>query len=568
MSQNLHVCSLPYKDTSGFPKLAPNASRCRRLLRNFRKFLAMDPNNTKCKLFFRNRSSLIAEQRRHARSPYYFVIHPFSKLGSFLELTFFFIWFYSIITMPLDFDKTQLPDACIFIDNYIVIPVQYLLVISFFFLGYEDKKNKEIVIDPKKIICHYLKTYFFFDLISSDYSIIISDKFFNRSSISELSQFKLKVVRSILQMFCYYVRIGTLLDYGNGFCHSLKLSREYRFIHFYITKTYFFIHMLACLLYFVPEVVYAEDFPKETWLYQAKIQPKGRRNLIHVYSECILMSTCYFLGASQGNYRISVAIDEMCLSVVTLFGRLYTLFLLADVLRMFGIASVSESRYEQRLTQLEEYMSSKKLPEHLRNRLLKYYEYKLQKRYFNEREIISTLSEHLRTELFLFSARKLIQKASIFRTLPKATLGTIVASMKSETYSPRDVIISVGAVVEDVYFISSGTVAVSNEDGLELCHLEDGDEFGITTFLTENVQRYAHVAVEATEVFYINKSLFLGFIQTHSESMKVFEATVKKRLTSYEQIEEHVKKGGVDLLSELHAGLILERLLKRPIPED
>ncbi|KAJ8954655.1 hypothetical protein NQ314_007055 [Rhamnusium bicolor] len=148
-------------------------------------------------------------------------------------------------------------------------------------------------------------------------------------------------------------------------------------------------------------------------------------------------------------------------------------------------------------------------------------------------------------------------------------LGIFVASMTQETYSPGDVILSVGVIAEEVYFISSGTVAVINSDGLELCHLEDGVEFGITALLAAvNIQHYSVVAVESTEVFHINKLLFFEFIQGHSEVMSHLEATVKKRLAKYEQIEETIKKGGYDFLTELHRGLILESLLKRPVVEE
>ncbi|KAJ8954653.1 hypothetical protein NQ314_007053 [Rhamnusium bicolor] len=360
--------------------------------------------------------------------------------------------------------------------------------------------------------------------------------------------------------------MGSVLNYLNTICHSLKLSRELRFTILTIIKTYLLIHLVACLLFIVPIVYYVDDLPKDSWLIQAGVDSGNERHHKYIYAECVLMCACYFFGVSHGKYDISASVDEICFSMVTLFGRLYTLFLLAEVLRIFGIASVSESRYEQRLSQLEDYMNSKNLPLDLRNRLLKYYEYKLQKRYFNESEILSTLSDHLKTDLLVFAARKLIQNSSVFKLLPKSMHGTIIASMTSQTYSPGDVILLIGTIAEATYFISSGTVAVINRDGLELCHLEDGDEFAISALLsTTHVQLFSYVAVETTEVFYISKLLFFEFIQGYSEVVNLLEATVKRRMVKYGQIEKNVKKGRSDFLSELHRGLILESLVKRPI---
>ncbi|KAJ8975760.1 hypothetical protein NQ317_004810 [Molorchus minor] len=171
-------------------------------------------------------------------------------------------------------------------------------------------------------------------------------------------------------------------------------------------------------------------------------------------------------------YEVTMTNEQCCLILVMIFGRLYTLFLLADLLRLFGIASVSESNYEQQISRLNEYMTSKK----------------------------STLSEQLKTELFLFSARKPIKGIPVLATLPKFILGTVVAEMKHHTFSPKDTILKIGTVSENIYFISSGTVAIYNEAGHELYHLEDADEFGIVSIASEGLQRYKLEAIETTDI--------------------------------------------------------------------
>ncbi|KAJ8954652.1 hypothetical protein NQ314_007052 [Rhamnusium bicolor] len=137
MSHNVHHCNLPYKDTSGFPKLSPNTSWWKRLLRNIKRLTAVDPNNTNCKKFFRNNSTLKAEQRRHARSSYCCVIHPFSKLASFVEITVFISWFYSILVNPLHlfFEMESLIEILHSIEAYVVLPVDRLMIIFFFLSG-------------------------------------------------------------------------------------------------------------------------------------------------------------------------------------------------------------------------------------------------------------------------------------------------------------------------------------------------------------------------------------------------------------------------------------------------
>nr|XP_023025175.1 potassium/sodium hyperpolarization-activated cyclic nucleotide-gated channel 4-like [Leptinotarsa decemlineata] len=238
--------------------------------------------------------------------------------------------------------------------------------------------------------------------------------------------------------------------------------------------------------------------------------------------------------------------------------------MIADLLKMFGLVGISESKYEQYLGQLEEYMSSKNLPDELRIRLLKYYEYKLQKHYFNENQILATLSEHLRIEMFLFGARKLIEKAQLLKTLPRTTLASLFASMSTETFMPTDIITKAGQPVEDVYFISSGTVAVVNAANTEITHLEDGDEFGF--LVTEDGKLiYTHIAVETSEIYYISKKLFLEFLGAHPEIFKYFENKVKKRIEKFDSIETTLLLGGNDILSSLRSGKLLERQAVRSV---
>lgn len=56
----------------------------------------------------------------------------------------------------------------------------------------------------------------------------------------------------------------------------------------------------------------------------------------------------------------------------------------------------STRKYVEMVRELQEYMRYKQLPVHLQNRLLKYYEFKYQKSYFNEAEILNVISDQLK----------------------------------------------------------------------------------------------------------------------------------------------------------------------------
>lgn len=505
----------------------------------------------------------MAERKRHAESSNFFVIHPLSTLNSILEVLFFIMWMYALMCeslMIMDFENIHMDFEVM---HYIVIiPCRMLLVALLFNIGYIDETTKQIVIESKKIICRYLRTYFFFDLLTSYWPFIVVQVMIHSGVLvgTRVFLFRCEEGTEMLCLAACYVRIYTLLDFMKDTLNNMRCGEVMTFITINLLKTFLYLHIFSCLVFFVPYLTYANEYPPESWLQKADI--KKFRSFWQMYFECFIVASCYFFGISE-RHTITLVSEEICMIIISFFGRLYTLFFLADVLNTLGIAGVSESKYERQLSLLRQYMAAKDLPNSLRQRMLKYFEYKFQGHFFKEQEIIDGLSETLRTELFLFSANKLIRKVDIFKKLPKSTLGTIIAMMKSEIYSPKDIIVKHGSEISDIYFISSGTVAVVNKKGIEICHLEDGDEFGTCSLIVKQ-QIFAVVAVETTEVFFIDKNLFIKFLQPHSEVMIEFHRTIKEKLTLFKDMEEKATSRKLDLVSELQKGNILEKFIRRP----
>ncbi|CAH1155081.1 unnamed protein product [Phaedon cochleariae] len=564
--KEVHECTLSTKaiDVGLYP-LRPNAPWILRVLRYLRKFFIMDVKNIKSKEFFRNKSTMLLEQKRHARSPHPFVIHPFSKLNDTLELMFFVSWFWQYFSIPVVNGFNFMMNPFLNFASTMINHIQYIVFLSFFLLGYVDHKKKEIVIKPKRIIWHYLTTFFVFDLIA----VFFDDAAYFWLEDRDLfgDYYRINYATTAIATVAYFVRFTYFLRVLRDITKMFRFSKPFYYFLFHVIVITIIIHLFTCCLFSIPMLFYAGDFPPDSWLVQAKVNDVEHVPFIRLYTECVLIVFCYFFGASHQRYVVRQPNEEITLTVITVFGRLYTLFVIADLLKMFGVVGVSESKYEQYMGQLEEYMSSKNLPEDLRTRLIKYYEFKLQKRYFNESQILNTLSEHLRVELYLFGAKKLIEKASVLNTLPRAILGTLFTHMKSETFLPSDVVTRIGGNVENVYFISTGTVAVINEDGQELCHLEDGEEFGFVSLWTSTdvTQIYMHIAVETSDIYYISKRMLIDFLDSHPEILRYFENRVKKRIERYRVLEENMMKGGDDVMSSLRAGKILEKQNMRTI---
>lgn len=54
----------------------------------------------------------------------------------------------------------------------------------------------------------------------------------------------------------------------------------------------------------------------------------------------------------------------------------------------------------------------------------------------------------------------------------------MIASLNAEIYLTNDVVMKAEVAPEYMYFVSSGSLAVITNSGLELMHIEDGGHFG------------------------------------------------------------------------------------------
>uniref|UniRef100_A0AAR5P6U7 Cyclic nucleotide-binding domain-containing protein n=1 Tax=Dendroctonus ponderosae TaxID=77166 RepID=A0AAR5P6U7_DENPD len=263
----------------------------------------------------------------------------------------------------------------------------------------------------------------------------------------------------------------------------------------------FFVHMLSCLFYLVP--IMNHDAQHNLWVLETKLQPNCSMGMVYFGVFSLVQS--HFWGLGETSVRVKNHMEEFVLTIVMIVGRIWSLIIIATMLRGFTISSLSESKYEQYLLQLRTFICHKNLPKEMEERLLEFYEYKYQREFFNEKAIISALSHYLKEELNLFKAKSVISKVHLFKCFPRSMIAEIISKCKILVFMNNDFVTKRGDLMDHVYFISTGTVAVFNEDRCEMIHLTDGDEIGIrsVTSFYDVYFTYTYVSIETTEMYTI-----------------------------------------------------------------
>lgn len=185
-------------------------------------------------------------------------------------------------------------------------------------------------------------------------------------------------------------------------------------------------------------------------------------------------------------------------------------------MQFFKGVNSSKLKYQAALAHLSQYMSHKQLPRKTQNRIVEYYEFRFQRRFFRESEILSILSMQMRQEIRMHSCRKLVENVTFFNNLPLSLLARIVALLKSEIFLTNDLIVKAHQTGNCMYFIASGTVAVYTLTGKEVCHLEDGAHFGEIALVMPDAKRVASVvAVEICKLYKLERADFARTIHPY-----------------------------------------------------
>jgi len=186
--------------------------------------------------------------------------------------------------------------------------------------------------------------------------------------------------------------------------------------------------------------------------------------------------------------------------------------------------------YKEKLQQIEEYMSHRRLPVTLRDKITKYYEHRFQGKLFDEERILGEVSRPLRNSIINYNCRDLVRAVPFFYDADPDFVSAIITKLQFEVYLEGDIIIREGELGTEMYFLKSGTVSVSC-DGETTDDLTDGSYFGEICLLT-NARRTATVEAKSVcDIYILHAEDFREVVDEYPEMRQVMESVATKRLS-------------------------------------
>ncbi|CAD7077605.1 unnamed protein product [Hermetia illucens] len=482
---------------------------------------------------FGSRKALVKERIRQKTSGHW-VIHPCSSFRFYWDLCMLLLLVANLIILPvaISFFNDDLSTRWIAF-NCLSDTIFLIDIVVNFRTGIMQQDNAEqVILDPKLIAKHYLKTWFFLDLISSiplDYIFLIfnqvsdfSDSFQILHAGRALRILRLAKLLSLVRL----LRLSRLVRYVSQWeeVYFLNMASVFMRIFNLICMMLLIGHWSGCLQFLVPML---QGFPSNSWVSINELQ---EAYWLEQYSWALFKAMSHMLCIGYGRFPPQ-SLTDMWLTMLSMISgaTCYALFL-GHATNLIQSLDSSRRQYREKVKQVEEYMAYRKLPRDMRQRITEYFEHRYQGKFFDEELILGELSEKLREDVINYNCRSLVASVPFFANADSNFVSDVVTKLKYEVFQPGDIIIKEGTIGTKMYFIQEGVVDIVMANGEVATSLSDGSYFGEICLLT-NARRVASVRAETyCNLFSLSVDHFNAVLDQYPLMRKTMETVAAERL--------------------------------------
>nr|XP_040572916.1 potassium/sodium hyperpolarization-activated cyclic nucleotide-gated channel 3-like isoform X1 [Lepeophtheirus salmonis] len=521
---------------------------------------------------FGSKKALIQERVRQKAAGHW-IIHPCSSFRFYWDLCMLLLLVANLIILPvaISFFNDDLSTRWIAF-NCLSDTIFLIDIVVNFRTGIMQQDNSEqVIIDPKEIAKHYIKTWFFLDLLSSiplDYIFLIFNSIRgNSEDYPESFQFlhagrALRILRlAKLLSLVRLLRLSRLVRYvsqweevyilqnaqkhtrqrmadrfdgekgketishkNNWFFKFLSSLGVFMRIFNLICMMLLIGHWSGCLQFLVPML---QGFPSNCWVAINELQ---EAYWLEQYSWALFKAMSHMLCIGYGRFPPQ-SLTDMWLTMLSMISgaTCYAMFL-GHATNLIQSLDSSRRQYREKVKQVEEYMVFRKLPRNMRQRITEYFEHRYQGKFFDEDEILGELSEKLKEDVINYNCRSLVAAVPFFANADPAFVSDVVTKLKFEVFQPGDIIIKEGTIGTKMYFIQEGIVDIVMSNGIVATSLSDGSYFGEICLLT-NARRVASVRAETyCNLFSLTVDNFNSVLEMYPIMRRTMESVAAERL--------------------------------------
>lgn len=450
------------------------------------------------------RNVLLAHQKKIENSVIgddLWMIHPMSSIHAIWDILVSLLILLTVITMPLSIGWDELNDA-FFAINLTVDFIFLLDVCKNFCTGFIDE-NDAVIMDAKVVRRNYLTGFFITDLCSS----VPLDLMLRAAGASEtgavtgtkqslkmlklLRMAKLFRLLRISRLFKHIKEVSLYLEerlnfrISDGFTKLLRLGIGALVLG----------HWIGCFNFML---VRLHDFPEDSWVVYAGLDDKDAYtqwswSFFKALAQMIMIGfeTPPFTNASCDTASHWCGIEHWITLACLYLGAVFYSLLISSISAVLQTASLASRQFEEKLTVIDDYMRSKKLPATMREKVKDYFHLQhANGKLYNEAEILDMVTPILRREIKQFNGRDVTTKVPIFNSVANKEFAEEMTTAIEPTIAfDNEVIMREKTTGDEMYFINSGVIEIFVAGAKNTTYVAIGD--GCVSEKYKNVYNWA-----------------------------------------------------------------------------
>lgn len=425
------------------------------------------------------------------------------------------IWMFVIIISEFFFSTIQL---CFEINQEFneAVRIPFSIQFVFFTLNSFISINSNFyesgvaVVDKKKKISNYVRTFFFNDLL-----VLIS--IFPLEAI-----YQIKILR-ILFLFVYKTVKRIIENIREFFEESCK---EDIFDFWYLLlKMVLIAHILACIWHVLG--YYLINFVEFSWL---SIDGKYEKDWISRYIMSIYWAFTTMSTVGYGDITPQNNGERVFCMIAMMIGAILFGYLVNTVGGILNRMEEKSRESVQNMKIADNFMRRKNIDNSLRVKVKKYLEYLWQNEYKSlekEEEIFGKLPASLRNEILLESNLKYLKEIPILsKNFSPELIEYLALTIKPVQYSPDEIILDSTKNQEpSLYLISEGEIEIyikKHTKKHSVKNLKKGGVFGERSFFFNSINDENAQAKTFSTVYKISRKEFFEFLATHHKDYEKY----------------------------------------------
>ena len=214
-------------------------------------------------------------------------------------------------------------------------------------------------------------------------------------------------------------------------------------------------------------------------------------------------------------------------------------YIIGNIANLLANIDYAKTVFTEKMERINTFLKYRKIPESLQENIYQYYNYVWQnKKGYDESEIMNELPASLRMKIALYLNAGVFEKIPLFAGASDAMIADFVVRLKPVIFTPKDYIIKKGERGDCLYFISSGSVEVVNDEtGDNIATLNEGAYFGEIALIDSTPRSATIRALGYCDLYSLDKISFDEVIKDYPDFYQKIKEMARKRLEENRQRE-------------------------------